>query len=104
MSLGTAIITGASRGIGRAIACRLSRDGFKVALYDLPSQRAQLEEVHTYITQQGGTSTAILGDITIEGQVKDMIDTVVERMGGIDVVSMLNGFFCHITSERYELN
>ena len=93
MSLGTAIITGASRGIGRAIACRLSRDGFKVALYDLPSQKAQLEEVHAHITQQGGTSTTTLGDVTIEDQVKDMVDTVVGRMGGIDVVSLSNGFF-----------
>ena len=84
--VGTAIITGASQGIGRAIACRLSQDGFKVAINDLPSRKDQLEELHAYITQQGGTSIIILGDISVESEVKGMVDIVVERMGGIDVV------------------
>jgi len=84
--LGNAIITGASQGIGKAIACRLSRDGFRVAINDLPSQKAQLEEVHAYITEQGGTSTIILGDVSIESEVKEMVDTAVERFGGLDVM------------------
>ena len=86
--LGTALVTGASRGIGKAIACRLSRDGFKVAINDIPSQQVQLEEVHAYIIGQGGTCTTILADVSIESEVKQMVDTVVERMGGIDVVSL----------------
>jgi len=84
--VGTAIVTGASQGIGRAIACRLSQDGFKVALNDLPSQKVQLEELHAYITQQGGTSLFILADISVEYEVKRMVDVVVERMGGVDVM------------------
>ena len=85
--VGTAIITGASQGVGRAIACRLSQDGFKVALNDLPSQKVQLEELHAYITQQGGISLFFLADVSVEYEVKRMVDFVVERMGGVDVVS-----------------
>ena len=85
--LGNAIVTGASQGIGRAIACRLSRDGFRVAINDLPYQKDQLEEVHAYITEQGGISTIIVGDVSIESEVKEMVDTVVERFGGLDIVS-----------------
>ena len=91
--VGTAIITGASQGIGRAIACRLSQDGFQVAINDLPSQKVQLEEVHAYISQQGGTSIIILADISVEREVKEMVDIVVERMGGIDVVNLFLFFF-----------
>jgi len=92
--VGTAIITGASQGIGRSIAFRLSQDGFKVAINDLPSQKDQLEEVHAYITQQGGTSIIILADISIESEVKAMVDIVVERMGGVDVM-VANAGICH---------
>ena len=79
--LGNAIVTGASQGIGKAIACRLSRDGFRVAINDLPYQKDQLEEVHAYITEQGGTSTIVVGDVSIKSEVKEMVDVVVERFG-----------------------
>ena len=57
-------MTGASRGIGRGIACRLSQDGFTVVINDLPSQRRQLEEVQAYITQQGGKALTFLADVS----------------------------------------
>lgn len=84
----TALVTGASRGIGRAIAFRLSRDGFRVAISDLPSQKSQLEEVHAHITQQGGKAMTTFGDVSAESEVKQMVESVVERMGALDVVRM----------------
>jgi len=84
--LATALVTGASRGIGRAIAYRLSRDGFKVAISDLPSQKSQLEEVHGQITQQGGKSITAFADVSVENEVNQMIESVVERTGGLDVM------------------
>lgn len=83
----TALVTGASRGIGRAIACRLSRDGFGVAINDLPSQKSQLEELHAYITQQGGKAITTFANVSVESEVNQMVEEVVEQMGGLDVVS-----------------
>ncbi|KAF8808452.1 NAD(P)-binding protein [Phlegmacium glaucopus] len=82
----TALVTGASRGIGRAIACRLSRDGFGVAISDLPSQKSQLEEVQAYITQQGGKAVTTIANVSVESEVKQMVESVVEQMGGLDVM------------------
>ena len=84
--LGTALVTGASRGIGRGIACRLSRDGFTVVTNDLPSKKSQLEEVQAHITQQGGKALTYLADVSVEKEVNQMIESVVEQTGGLDVV------------------
>jgi len=85
-ALRTALVTGASRGIGRAIACRLSRDGFTIAINDLPSQKTELEKVQALITQQGGKAFTFFGDVSVESQVIQMTDSVVEQTGGLDVL------------------
>jgi len=84
--LATALVTGASRGIGRAIAFRLSQDGFRVAISDLPSQRSQLEEVHAHITRQGGKAMTTFVDVSVEKEVNHMVESVVDQMGGLDVM------------------
>ena len=84
--LGTALVTGASRGIGRGIACRLSRDGFTVAINDLPSQKSQLEELQAHITEQGGKALTVLADVSVKNEVIPMIESVVGQTGGLDVV------------------
>jgi NAD(P)-dependent dehydrogenase (short-subunit alcohol dehydrogenase family) len=83
---GVAIVTGASRGIGRAIACRLARDGYKVALNDLPSQRSELEALRSDLARSGNEIFVSPADVSVESEVKAMIDDVVSNIGGLDVV------------------
>ncbi|PPQ79277.1 hypothetical protein CVT24_007226 [Panaeolus cyanescens] len=84
---GVALITGASGGIGKAIALRLSRDGFRVAINDIPSKERQLQDVATEIKTKGGEPLALVGDVTVEEQVAKMVDTATQTLGGFDVVS-----------------
>ncbi len=75
-----ALITGAAQGIGQAIAQRLEKDGFSIAVNDLPSKQVEL---------QSGFPSAlvVVGDVSSEKDVQGMIAMVVEELGGLDVVS-----------------
>ncbi|KAF5319464.1 hypothetical protein D9619_008772 [Psilocybe cf. subviscida] len=83
---GTAIITGASRGIGRAIAYRLSKDGFRVALNDLPSAKDALEGVRREIAESGGDAGIYHADVSNEADIQAMVADVSRTMGGVDVM------------------
>ncbi len=79
-----AIVTGAARGIGRATALRLSRDGFAVAVADVLTD--QVEETALLVRQQGGQAIAFPVDVRKEEQVKAMVERTVEAFGGVDVL------------------
>ncbi|KAK7453996.1 hypothetical protein VKT23_011507 [Stygiomarasmius scandens] len=83
-----AIVTGASQGIGRAIALRLAKDGLHVALNDIPSKVDQLNAVSEEIRAvgPGRKSSVHTGDVSQEGDVKRMVEEVVETYGGLDVM------------------
>ncbi|KAG2754121.1 NAD(P)-binding protein [Suillus brevipes Sb2] len=86
ISKGVALITGAAQGIGRSIAVQLARDGFDIALNDLPDKNAQLELVATDIESLGRQVCVIPADVTVEKQVKEMVDDAVTKLGGLDVM------------------
>ncbi|KAK0452102.1 uncharacterized protein EV420DRAFT_1630424 [Desarmillaria tabescens] len=86
MSLGTAIITGSAQGIGKAIALKLARNGFNIALNDLPSEKAKLEEALKEIVATGVQCRMYMADVSNEQEVKTMILAVVSDFGGIDVM------------------
>ena len=80
-----ALVTGASRGIGRAIALRLAREGFAVAV-NYRKRREKALEVVREIQRFGGVAEAFQADVSIEEQVKEMIHRVEEVLGRITVL------------------
>lgn len=81
-----ALVTGAARGIGRAIALRLAEDGFDVAVNDLPNS-AELDGVLQEIEKRGRRSLAVRADMSMEPEVARIIQEVVQKLGSLDVVS-----------------
>jgi len=82
-----AVITGASSGIGRGIALRLGSDGYDVALNDLPSTTAELMEVAEAVEKAGRKVLILPGDVSVEADVRALIDDTVAGLGSVDVVS-----------------
>lgn len=85
-SQGVSLVTGSGQGIGRAIALRLADDGYDVAVNDIPSNRENLETLKAEIESKGRKALVVTADVSQEDQVKHMVDTVVETLGGLDVV------------------
>jgi 3-oxoacyl-[acyl-carrier protein] reductase len=81
----TALVTGASRGIGKGIAEALGTAGARVAVnYRVSSAAA--EDVVESIRSFGQEAFAVQADVAEEGDVKRMVDTVLEQFGRIDVL------------------
>lgn len=81
----TAIVTGASRGIGRAIALQLAQDGFNVVVNYSGSQ-ARAEEVAKEIEAFGVKSLVVQANVSDADAVKTLVDTTLETFGSIDVL------------------
>ncbi|KAL5521025.1 hypothetical protein ACEPAG_8947 [Sanghuangporus baumii] len=103
-----ALITGAAQGIGRGIALRFARDGYKVAICDLPSQSEKLQELKLdiHLLESGRSQslgeeegegrekekekeervTVLFADVSKEEDVRFMVEGCVSAFGGLDVM------------------
>ena len=79
-----AIVTGAGRGIGIAVARRFVLDGYAVAVVDLVQDRAN--DVASSLRREGGQAIAIQCDVAQTDQVEAMTRVLMERFGRIDVL------------------
>ena len=84
MSNRAAIVTGASRGIGRAIALRLAREGFDLAL--AARTEADLEAAARECEAAGASALAVRSDVSREEDVKRLFDDTRERFGRLDLL------------------
>ncbi len=83
-----ALVTGAARGIGRAIALRLADDGLDVAVNDRSSS-PELDGLVREIESKGRRSLAVPADISLEPEVEKSIRKVVQDLGSLDAVGIL---------------
>ena len=86
MTKKVALVTGAARGIGRAIALRLAEDGLDVAINDLPNT-PEFDDVVREIENKGRRSLAVPADVSLDEDVEKIIQQVIQKLGSLDVVS-----------------
>lgn len=91
-----ALITGASRGIGRATALLFAEEGAKV-IVNYFTQEERADEVVVEIKSKRRNAIAIRCDVSQEKQVKEMVDRVIEEYGKIDIL-VNNAGICYEAS------
>jgi 3-oxoacyl-[acyl-carrier protein] reductase len=80
-----ALVTGAGRGIGRAIALALAENGVHVAV-NFRSRRAEAEDVRSQIEAMGQRSLVVGADVSLAAEVSSMVETVQRELGPIGIL------------------
>ncbi|MFC7304580.1 glucose 1-dehydrogenase [Streptomyces monticola] len=81
----TAVVTGGSRGIGRAIVERLARDGAEV-VFNYASSADAAAAVVAGVEEAGGTAHALRVDLAEPGAAQELMDAAQERLGALDIL------------------
>ncbi|HEX2741501.1 MAG TPA: SDR family oxidoreductase, partial [Rubrobacter sp.] len=94
-----AIVTGASRGIGRQVSLTLAERGYRVAANDLDAPEGTLDELRS----TGAEALSVPGDVSDETVVRGMVEAVVDEFGRIDVVVNNAGISAIVPAEETTL-
>lgn len=87
-----AVVTGASKGIGAAIAAALAREGAAVVV-NYASSRAGADAVVEAIASAGGRAVAVKGDVSKAAEARGLIDAAVEAFGRLDILVNNSGVY-----------
>lgn len=106
--MASAIITGSARGIGAAIALRLAQDGYDIALNDISEKMFENNDIVEKIRETGAQCEYFIADVSDHGQCENLIKTVKEKFGTIDVLVNNAGItrdslMMRTTEENYDL-
>ncbi|MEM2921450.1 MAG: SDR family NAD(P)-dependent oxidoreductase, partial [Candidatus Bathyarchaeia archaeon] len=86
-----AIVTGAGKGIGKAVALTLSEEGATVIVSDIDEE--SMKNTASQIDSHGGEVVAIRADVSSKTDVKNLFEKVVERFGRVDILVNSAGIF-----------
>ncbi len=106
--MAAAIITGSARGIGAAIALRLAKDGYDIALNDISEAMFEDNSIMEDIRALGVQCEKYIADVSDHQQCSDMVKAVKERFGSIDVLVnnagiTRDGLLARMSEENFDL-
>jgi len=96
----TAIITGASAGIGRAVAQAFAREGVRSALAG--RRREELEKTAQAVADLGGEAIIVPTDVSQESELENLVAKTMERFGALDILVNNAGVYLHLALEKLE--
>jgi 3-oxoacyl-[acyl-carrier protein] reductase len=97
----TALVTGASRGLGREIARQLAREGASVCV-NYFARAAEAESLVSEINAAGGRAIAVQADVGEPGQIKRMMEAVIRELGTVSLLVNNAGVAFRATLETFE--
>jgi 3-oxoacyl-[acyl-carrier protein] reductase len=96
-----ALVTGGGTGIGRATCLALAKRGVAVAV-NYSRSKADAEETAQIINYEGGRAMAIQADVSRDKEVREMVDTIVQRFGTVDLLVNNASVTRHISFDDLE--